>query len=82
MPRLIAKFVIAGIAWVFLLSIPVGQGKIAFDLAHFFLVDSTPVHWVSSQFSKTVAKTEEATQSARDSTEGYLKEGRERLAGY
>lgn len=82
MPRIIAMFMLAGLAWVFLLSIPVGQGKTAFDLAHYFLVDSAPVNWISQQFSKTVAKTETATEDARAAADHAWSQGSDRLSDY
>jgi hypothetical protein len=82
MVRHVAKFLLAGVAWVFLLSIPVGQGKSVFDLAHYFLVDSAPVNWISKQFSKTVAQTDAATSSTRALTEDYLSTTQERLSDY
>jgi hypothetical protein len=82
MARHIAKFCIAGLIWVFLLSIPVGQGKSVYDLAHYFLVDSTPVNWIGSQFTETVSKTEAASQRAKEGTRGIFAEGREKLSEY
>ena len=63
MPKKILIFVAIGLAWVFLLSIPVGQGKLFFDIAHHYLVDSKPVHWVFGQFYRTVAETKSASES-------------------
>jgi hypothetical protein len=87
MPKKILIFFASGIAWIFLLSIPVGQGKTFFDLAHFYLVDSKPVHWVKNQFSDTVSKTRSASegmsegyQSAEQSTQVWYQEKREALS--
>lgn len=35
-----------GFVWLFLFSIPVGRGKSVYDIAHYYIVDTRPVHWV------------------------------------
>lgn len=82
MARNVGLFVLTGVLWVFLLSIPVGQGRTLFDLAHYFLVDTAPVNWISGQFSKTVAKTQSASETAGESAKSALRDGRERLSDY
>ncbi len=82
MARNISLFLLLGVLWVFLLSIPVGQGRTVYDLAHYFLVDTAPVNWISGQFSKTVAKTQTTSETAGESAKAALQNGRERFSDY
>ncbi len=82
MARNISLFLLLGVLWVFLLSIPVGQGRTVYDLAHYFLVDTAPVNWISGQFSKTVARTQSTSEAAGESAKAALQNGRERFSDY
>lgn len=91
MPKKLAVFVLSGVAWIFLLSIPVGQGKMFFDLAYTYLVDTKPVHWVFGQFTETVSRTRSAseylgqgiqdqTRDATESTQAWYERNRNALS--
>ncbi|MES2614421.1 MAG: hypothetical protein V4591_03295 [Bdellovibrionota bacterium] len=51
-------FLLLGIAWLFVFSIPVGhQGKKLFDVGYYYVVDTKLVHLVTNLVSTTVHKT-------------------------
>ncbi len=66
MPQKALSFVIIGIIWLFLFSIPLGQGRTVFDVAHHYVVDSTPVHWILGQVDETISETDRVSRRAGD----------------
>ena len=60
-------FIIFGVIWLFLFSIPVSNGKKLFQVSYYYIVDTRPVHWVFDKVS-TGAKTTEnnAKEAAHD----------------
>lgn len=70
-------FIIFGLIWLFLFSIPVGQGKVVFDVASYYIVSSRPVYWLLGQIDETVANTEAG--SLRKSSQNWVDSSREKL---
>lgn len=77
MSKKAGTFIIFGLIWLFLFSIPVGQGKVLFDVASYYIVSSRPVDWLLGQIDETVANTEES--SLRKSSQIWMDSGREKL---
>lgn len=50
-------FLFYGLIWLFIFSCPVGKSKKLFDLGHEYIVDSKPVHEVTSYVSSIFNKT-------------------------
>ena len=50
-----------GFVWLFLYSIPLGQGKNVYNIAHYYIVDTRPVHWIISKVHGGYTTTIEAT---------------------
>lgn len=66
--------ILGGFLWLLLFSIPVGQGKTLFDVAHHYIVNSGPVHWIVNQFNEKIAETD------RNRAPLWLEESREKLS--
>jgi hypothetical protein len=69
-------FVLCGIAWLFLFSIPMSQTKNLFEVLHFYVVDTRPVQWVLGKAQTTYHTTIEATESV---AQPAARSGREAL---
>lgn len=39
-------FVLYGLIWLFLFSIPVRKGKNLFQIGNYYIVETKPVHWL------------------------------------
>lgn len=66
-------FISLGFVWLFLFSIPVGNGKNVFNVAHFYIVDTKPVSWA-------VQKVQGGIDAASETTESNAEEGVEILS--
>jgi len=53
-------FLIYGFVWLFIFSIPVGNGKNLFQIGYFYIVDTKPIKWLLNK-SYYGAKTTENT---------------------
>ena len=58
MLRNLLIFLVLGLVWLFIFSIPVGhQGKRLFSLGYYYVVDTKMVHLVTDLVSSTANKT-------------------------
>lgn len=55
-----------GFFWLFVFSIPVGMQRKLFDVAWFYIVDTTPVTWVVNKLGMGVDATSNAAKEAKD----------------
>jgi hypothetical protein len=60
-------FLLSGVAWLFLFSVPLGQSKNLFEVLHFYVVDTRPVQWILGHAQTTYQTTIEATNEAKKS---------------
>ena len=58
-------FLLCGVAWLFLFSVPMGQSKNLFEVLHFYIVDTRPVQWVLGKAQTSYHSTIEATHSGQ-----------------
>lgn len=65
----LAAFIIFGLIWLFIFSIPLKNEGLLFDKLHFYIVNTKPVHWVISKISSTI-KTSENT--AKDTANEFI----------
>jgi hypothetical protein len=56
-----------GILWLFLFSLPVGKGKSLYEVLHYYIVDTQPVHWIVDKaqggYEATIEKTETTNET-------------------
>lgn len=61
-----------GVVWLFLFSIPVGQGKHLFNLAWFYIVDTAPVNWVVNAVTGGIEAGSETAKRTADEIVGKM----------
>ena len=64
MLRSIGLFLAAGLAWLILFSLPVGQGKTLYQLGQHFIIRTAPVQWIGNKISTGYKATLEATEES------------------
>lgn len=78
MIRNFISFLIFGFVWLFLFSIPVGHGRVLFDVGHYYFVDTKPVRWMIEKFNIGVktsqSKASEAVKETVDQVSDYMKQ--------
>lgn len=57
-------FVIFGVIWLFLFSIPTSSGKKFFQVCYYYIVDTRPVHWIVEKVSSGAKTTEHDAKEA------------------
>lgn len=62
MLKSIGLFLAAGLAWLILFSLPVGQGKTLYQLGQHFIIKTAPVQWIGRKISTGYEATLEATE--------------------
>lgn len=67
MVRTIGLFLGAGLAWLFLFSIPIGHGKTLYQVGQHYIIKTAPIQWLGSKITRGYEATLEATdeRSAR-----------------
>jgi len=67
MLRNLLIFLLLGIVWLFIFSLPVGhQGKRLFSLGYYYIVDTRLVHLVTDLVSTTAHKTKDTANDMVD----------------
>lgn len=61
MLKSIGLFLAAGIVWLFLFSLPIGQGKTLYQLGQHFIIKTSPVQWLGNKITTGYEATLEAT---------------------
>lgn len=56
----IGWFLGAGLAWLFLFSLPIGRGKTLYQIGQHYIINTTPVQWLGSKISTGYEATLEA----------------------
>ncbi|KAB8030613.1 hypothetical protein [Fluviispira multicolorata] len=51
-------FLFVGLIWLFIFSIPVGEGKRLYNICYTYIVDTRPVRWVKEKISSGAKTTE------------------------
>lgn len=78
MIRNFISFLIFGFVWLFLFSIPVGHGRVLFDVGHYYFVDTKPVRWLIEKFNIGVktsqSKASETVKETVDHVVDYMKQ--------
>jgi hypothetical protein len=54
-------FLGAGLAWLFLFSLPIGHGKTLYQVGQHYIINTAPVQWLGSKISTGYEATLEAT---------------------
>ena len=62
-------FLIIGIVWLFLFSIPLKNDKLLFNILHFYIVDTKPVHWLKEKITSGAKTTED---TAKDKANSFI----------
>jgi hypothetical protein len=57
----ICRFLGAGLAWLFLFSLPIGHGKTLYQVGQHYIINTAPVQWLGSKISTGYEATLEAT---------------------
>lgn len=74
MARNISIFFGMGLLWLFLFSLPVGKGKSLYEVMHYYVVDTRPVHWMVGKVQGTYESTLEATEDTSNTMTHRSKE--------
>lgn len=73
----IGIFTIFGIIWLFIFSIPISSNKKIFQFFHYYIVDTTPIHWIleklRSGFKTTELTTKEVAHKVIDKVDSEVK---------
>jgi len=79
--RHVSIFFGLGLLWLFLFAMPVGKGKSLYEVLHYYVVDTRPVHWVVGKiqggYDVTLDKADVAGGAANDT---MTLQGRETLS--
>ncbi len=62
-------FLIIGIVWLFLFSIPLKNDKLLFNILYFYIVDTKPVHWLKEKITSGAKTTED---TAKDKANSFI----------
>ncbi len=65
----LAFFLVIGFVWLFLFSIPFKQEKLLFNILHFYIVDTKPVHWIIEKITASAKTTED---TAKDKANSFI----------
>lgn len=57
-------FLLFGVIWLFLFSIPMSNGKKLFQISHYYIVDTRPVHWFLEKVYSGAKTTENNAKEA------------------
>ncbi len=66
MARNVSIFFGMGVLWLFLFALPVGKGKSLYEVMHYYVVDTRPVHWVVGKMQGSYDATIDATAETSD----------------
>lgn len=72
---MLKKFCIAlgfGLFWLFVFSIPIGRNKHVFNLAWFYIVDTTPINWIIGTVSGGISATTNSAKETADEIVGKV----------
>lgn len=77
MVRNVALFFGLGLVWLFVFALPVGKGKSVYEVMHYYIVDTRPVHWV---VGKVQGGYDAAIDPAESSGDTFSLDGKETLS--